>query len=200
MQNICVFCSSNLGTMPVYQEVAGKLGKLMATNGYRLIYGGANVGLMRCTAEAVLQNGGEAVGVITTFLAQKHLTQKGLQELIVVESMQERKVKMAEMADGFIVMPGGYGTLEEVFEVLTAGQLGFHKKPVVFLNVEGYYDLLHQQLQHMVNHKMLLAPHAGIAQFADTPEQAIELLHQYEAPVIEKWIDHIRMDNGHEVE
>jgi hypothetical protein len=186
-----------MGAKSVYSQVASELGKLMARNNYRLIYGGANVGLMRSTAEAVLANGGEAVGVITTFLAEKHLTQKGLQELILVETMQERKVKMAELADGFIVMPGGFGTLEEVFEVLTAAQLGFHKKPVVFLNIAGYYNLLKAQLELMVDQKMLLGPHAAIAQFADTPEQAIELLYQYKAPVIEKWIDDVRRNSGH---
>lgn len=197
MKNICVYCSSNLGANGIYIEVAQKLGKLLGNSGYNLVYGGANVGLMRATAEKVLEHGGKVTGVITHFLAQKHLTQKNITELITVETMQERKAKMAEMADAFIVLPGGFGTLEELFEILTAGQLGFHDKPVAIINTNNFYDFLKQQLDMMVSERMLLEPHANIAQFVNTPEEAIDALKKYEAPVIEKWIDDIRKENGH---
>ncbi len=199
MYNVCVFCSSNLGDKPEYAKVATELGQLIAKQGFGMIYGGANVGLMRYCAEAAIQGGAEVTGVITTFLAQKHLTQHGLKELIVVETMQERKAKMAELADAFVIMPGGFGTLEETFEVLTAAQLGFHKKPVVFLNTLNFYCFLQQQLNHMVSSKMLLEPHSAMAQFANTPQEVFALLKSYKAPVIEKWIDDIRRDNGHNV-
>ena len=197
MKRICVFCSSNLGTISDYADAAKKLGVELANNNMELIYGGANVGLMKAVAEEVIAQGGKVTGVITHFLAQKHLTQQNLTRLIAVETMQERKVKMAELADAFIVLPGGFGTLEEIFEILTAAQLGFHKKPVAIINTNGYYNFLKLQLEHMVNEKMLLKPHAAIAQFVDTPEEAIKALQRYKAPVIEKWIEDIRRENGH---
>lgn len=199
MKTICVFCSSNLGSNPIYQQVAAEMGELLAAHQFNMVYGGANVGLMRCMAEAAITGGSKVTGVITNFLADKHLTQSGLAELIVVETMQERKAKMEELSDGFIVMPGGFGTMEEMFEVLTAGQLGFHSKPVVLLNVNKYYDFLRRQLNFMVSQRMLLKPHAGIAQFADNPVDAIQKLLSYQAPVLGKWIDDIRRDNGHAV-
>lgn len=197
MKRICVFCSSNLGANSEYSKAAKALGTELAKNNMELIYGGANVGLMKTVAEEVISNGGKVTGVITHFLAEKHLTQQNLTELIAVETMQERKAKMADLADAFIVLPGGFGTLEEIFEILTAAQLGFHKKPVAIINSNGYYDLLKQQLEHMVNEKMLLKPHAAIAQFVETPREAIEALRNYSAPIVEKWIDDIRRENGH---
>jgi len=197
MKRICVFCSSNLGANSEYSNVAKNLGTLLAVNKIELIYGGANVGLMKVVAEEVIAGKGLVTGVITHFLAQKHLIQKNLTQLITVETMQERKVKMAELADAFIVLPGGFGTLEEIFEVLTAAQLGFHKKPIAIINICGYYDFLKLQLEYMVNEKMLLEPHASMVQFVETPEKALHVLANYKAPVVEKWIDDIRRENGH---
>jgi len=197
MKRICVFCSSNLGTKSEYSKIAKELGTVLAKNGLELIYGGANVGLMKVVAEEVLAQKGKVTGIITHFLAQKHLTQNNITELIAVNTMQERKAKMADLADAFIVLPGGFGTLEEIFEVLTAAQLGFHKKPVAIINICGYFDFLKMQLEHMVKEKMLLEPHASIVQFVATPEMAIEVLQNYTAPIIEKWIDDIRRENGH---
>lgn len=197
MRSICVFCSSNIGSNPEYINVAKQLGVLLAEQNITLIYGGANVGLMRAVAEATLTNGGKAIGVITHFLAQKHLTQPNLTDLILVNTMQERKAKMEELAEGFITLPGGFGTLEEIFEILTAAQLGFHKKPIAIINSLGFYNHLKLHLKQMVEAKMLLEPHANIAQFASTPKEALDLMHKYEAPVIEKWIDAIRKENGH---
>lgn len=197
MKTICVFCSSNLGKNEVYSQVAEQLGQLLAKNNIDIIYGGANVGLMKKVAEAALNRQGNVIGIITHFLAQKHLTQKGLTQLIKVDTMQQRKAKMAEMADGFIVLPGGFGTFEEVFEILTAGQLGFHNKPVAIINTNGYYTPLKLQLDKMVEEKMLLAPHAGIAQFVNSPHEAMAAIKNYKAPVLEKWIEDIRRENGH---
>lgn len=195
MRNICVFCGSNLGSDIIYKETANELGTLLAKKDINLIYGGANVGLMRCTAEATLNNNGNAIGVITHFLADKHLTQKGLTELIKVDTMQQRKAKMAELADGFIALAGGFGTFEELFEVLTAAQLGFHNKPIAIINTNGFYDHLKIQLAKMVEEKMLLKPHANIVLFANSPTEAIKAMVNYKAPTIEKWIDDIRKDN-----
>lgn len=196
MKSICVFCGSNLGNSPLYQETARNLGALLAKENITLVYGGANVGLMRLTAEAVLENGGKAIGVITHFLAQKHLTQKGLTELILVDTMQERKAKMAELADGFIALPGGFGTLEELFEILTAAQLGFHDKPVSIININGFYDYMKIQLKKMVEEKMLLEPHANIAHFAISAEEALASMQKYERPIVEKWIEDVLKNSG----
>lgn len=195
MKSICVFCGSNLGASEIYQETARELGTLLAKENITLVYGGANVGLMRITAEAVLQNGGKAIGVITHFLAEKHLIQPHLTELILVDTMQQRKAKMAELADGFIAMPGGFGTLEELFEILTAAQLGFHDKPVALINTNNFYEFLQIQLNKMVDEKMLLAPHAEIAHFAKSPATALAAMRKYERPIIEKWIEAIRNEN-----
>ncbi len=199
MKNICVFCSSNLGSEPEYQRVAAELGSLLAAAGYTIIYGGANVGLMRCMAEAAIAGGGDVIGIITNFLAGKHLTQSGLKQLIIVETMQERKSKMAELSDAFIVLPGGFGTMEEMFEVLTAGQLGFHQKPVVIININDYYEHLRLLLNNMIDSRMLLEPHANILQFANSPADAIAKIAGYKAVVMDKWIDDIRRDNGQTV-
>lgn len=199
MKSVCVFCSSNMGTEPIYQQVATELGAVLAAKKLQIVYGGANVGLMRCVAESAIANGGDVIGVITNFLASKDLTQIGLKQLFMVETMQERKAKMAELADAFIVLPGGFGTMEEMFEILTAGQLGFHKKPVVLLNTNNFYKYLKLQLDYMVEQKMLLEAHANIVQLADTPTEAIEKLYNYQAPVVGKWIDDIHRDNGHKV-
>ncbi|MBR5167093.1 MAG: TIGR00730 family Rossman fold protein [Salinivirgaceae bacterium] len=199
MKTICVFCSSNLGTEAVYQQVAADLGATLAARGFNIVYGGANIGLMRCMAEAATAAGAKVTGVITEFLAGKHLTHSGLSELVVVKDMPERKAKMEQLSDGFIVLPGGFGTMDEMFEILSGGQLGFHKKPLVVLNINGFYNHLKAQLDFMVGQKMLLPQHASMVQFADTPAEAIDKLLGYQAPVVGKWIDDIRRDNGHKV-
>lgn len=176
------------------------MGAKLASNGFNVVYGGANVGLMRCMAEAAIAGGSEVTGVITHFFAGKHLTQPGLKELISVETMHERKAKMNELSDGFIVMPGGFGTMEEMFEILTEGQLGFHNKPVVVLNANNFYRHLKSQFEFMISQKMLLEPHAHIVQFADTPQDVIVKLLQYKPQSAGNWIDDIHRDNGHIVE
>ena len=164
-----------------------------------MVYGGANVGLMRCVAEAAMAGGSKVTGVITEFLAGRELAQTGLEQMIVVGSMPERKATMECLSDGFVVLPGGFGTMDEMFEILSGGQLGFHKKPLVVLNINGFYNNLKAQLEFMVGQKMLLPQHAAMVQFADTPAEAIDKLFGYQVPVVGKWIDDIRRDNGHEV-
>jgi hypothetical protein len=199
MKTVCVFCASNLGANIEYQNVATEFGSLLAARGLDLVYGGANVGLMRCVAEAAMAGGSKVTGVITEFLAGRELAQTGLEQMIVVSSMPERKATMERISDGFVVLPGGFGTMDEMFEILSGGQLGFHKKPLVVLNINGFYNHLKAQLEFMVGQKMLLPQHASMVQFADTPAEAIDKLFGYQAPVVGKWIDDIRRDNGHKV-
>ena len=196
MKTVCVFCASNRGSNAEYERVAADFGSSLAARGLNLVYGGANVGLMRCVAEAAMAGGSKVTGVITEFLAGKQLAQNGLAEMLTVDTMQERKATMERLSDGFVVLPGGFGTMDEMFEILSGGQLGFHKKPIVVLNINGFYNHLKAQLEFMVSEKMLLPQHAAMVQFADTPAEAIDQLFNYTAPVVGKWIDDIRRDNG----
>ena len=150
MKRLCVFCGSNRGTHPAYEQAAVNLGQTLAAQGIGLVYGGGNVGLMGALANSVLAAGGEAIGVIPTFLRDKELAHSQLTQLHVVDSMHTRKAMMADMADGFIALPGGLGTFEELFEVWTWRQLGYHDKPIGLLNVAGYYDAMLAFLQHSV--------------------------------------------------
>lgn len=195
MDNICVFCGSNNGNSLIYRERAIELGKVLVKNNIRLIYGGANVGLMKIIADEVMKNGGEAFGVITEFFAQKHLTQKNITKLIMVDTMLERKDKMSELADGFITLPGGYGTMDELFETLTSAQLGFSDKPVGVLNINGFYDSLFVLLDNMVNEKLLLPAHRQMLLTSDSPNKLIAMMKNYKAPKVGKWIDKIIAEN-----
>jgi uncharacterized protein (TIGR00730 family) len=149
MNNICVFCGSGIGNHPIYAQNAKKLGKALAQNNIKLIYGGGRVGLMGTIADEVIENGGKVIGVIPEFLLEKEVGHQNLTEMHIVKSMHERKQKMALLADGFIAMPGGLGTLEELAEILTWVQLELIKKPVALLNVSGFYDHLLAQLDQM---------------------------------------------------
>ena len=150
MPNICVYCGSSLGRDPSYASGAKQLGALLVDRGYSLIYGGARVGTMGALADSVLAAGGAVEGVIPGALVDRELAHDGLTRLHVVSSMHERKQKMAELADAFIALPGGYGTLEEIFEALTWSQLGLHSKPCGLLSIRGYYDALSRFLDHTV--------------------------------------------------
>lgn len=186
MNNICVFCGSAMGNSTIYYEQAHTIGKLMAKNGKRLIYGGGNVGLMGAVADAVMDNGGSVTGVIPDFLMKREVGHLGLSELIVVHSMHERKQKMAELADAFIALPGGMGTLEELAEILTWVQLGIIEKPVALFNLNGFYDPLLAQLDHMVeqgflklrNRKMLIS----ITNPQDVIPRLLAAFHQSDEP------------------
>ena len=195
MKNICVYCGSNNGNSLIYREKSIELARELVKNKIRLIYGGANIGLMKILADEVMKNGGEVYGVITEFLAQKHLTPSNITKLIKVETMLERKDKMSEFADAFITMPGGFGTMDELFETLTAAQLGFTKKPIGILNINGFYDSLFTLLDNMVKEKLLLQPHREMLMSSESPEELISMMNNYKAPVVGKWIQKIIEEN-----
>lgn len=149
MKSICVYCGSSDGNEPVYKEIALSLGKLLASRKITLIYGGAQIGIMGAVASACLKNGGEVIGIIPEFLDKIEITNKDVTELIQTKNMHERKTMMVERADAFIALPGGFGTLEELTEVLTWAQLGLIQKPIGILNIDGFYDCLLALIQHM---------------------------------------------------
>ncbi|MGZ8798045.1 MAG: LOG family protein [Thermoanaerobaculia bacterium] len=188
MRRICVFCGSNRGTQPVFQEAAVELGKLLAARGIVLVYGGGRVGLMGDLADAVLAAGGEAIGVIPQALLDREVGHQSLTELHVVATMHERKALMADLADAFLALPGGLGTLEEIFEVWTWAQLGMHQKPVGFLNVAGYYAPLMSFLDQAAGAGFVRAAHRAMAIVADDAEHLLTRFAEYQPPTVEKWI------------
>lgn len=188
LRRICVYCGSSEGRNAAYAVVAERLGRLLAGQGIGLVYGGANVGLMRILADAAMAAGGEVIGVMPKALVAKEKAHKGLCKLHVVASMHERKALMAELSDGFIALPGGAGTMDELFEVWTWGQLGFHRKPCGLLNVAAYYDPLAAFLDHAVTEGFVKDLHRDMLIFAKTPEEVLERFRSYVSPSIEKWI------------
>lgn len=188
MKSIVVFCGSGEGNKPVYKEAAHELGTTLATQGIRLIYGGARVGIMGAVAEAALAAGGEVIGVIPHFLRTKEVAHEGLTELIVTENMHERKLKMHELSDGIIALPGGWGTMEELFEMLTWAQLGLHVRPVGLLNVNGYYNALNTLCDTMVNEGFIPADVRGMLLTNTTVEGLLEQMHSYIPIQTPKWI------------
>ncbi|MDP1718073.1 MAG: TIGR00730 family Rossman fold protein [Burkholderiales bacterium] len=189
MHSICVFCGSNTGRSEVYADAARALARAIAGRGLKLVYGGGNIGLMGVLAEAALAAGGQVIGVTPRRLLEKEVVHRGLTELRVVESMHERKALMAELSDAFIAMPGGLGTFEETFEVLTWTQLGFHRKPCGLLNVAGFYDKLASFLDHAVTERFLKAEHRAMVLTGSDPAALIAQLDSYRLPEVSKWID-----------
>ncbi|MEQ1882658.1 MAG: TIGR00730 family Rossman fold protein [Burkholderiales bacterium] len=177
VRRICVFCGSSSGARPGYATTARELGKLLAGRNIGLVYGGGSVGLMGILADATLAAGGEVIGVIPQSLADREVAHHGLTELRIVETMHERKAVMADLADAFIAMPGGFGTLDEFFEILTWAQLGIHAKPCGLLNVERYFDSLLEFLDHTVDERLLKPAHR---QFILVENDAKELLARLE--------------------
>ncbi|MHC0447716.1 LOG family protein [Flavobacterium sp. 3-218] len=189
MKRITVFCASSFGTEKIYEEQATALGKTLAEQNIELVYGGANVGLMGAVADGALNAGGKVIGVLPNFLRSKEIAHLGLTELILVESMHERKTKMNDLCDGVIALPGGFGTLEELFEMLTWAQLGLHKKPIAVLNVNGFYDSLIELLQTMTEKGLLKEVNQKMLLVSDTIEDLLEQMKNYTAPTVGKWID-----------
>ncbi|MCC9016322.1 TIGR00730 family Rossman fold protein [Flavobacterium lipolyticum] len=189
MKRITVFCGSSFGTDKIYKEQAALLGKTLAQQNIELVYGGANVGLMGAVADGVLNEGGKAIGVLPNFLRSKEIAHLGLTELIVVESMHERKTKMNDLCDGVIALPGGFGTLEELFEMLTWGQLGLHKKPIGILNINGFYDSLIELTKVMVEKGLLKPVNQEMLLVSDTIEDLLHQMRNYVPPATGKWID-----------
>ncbi|MBF2051386.1 MAG: TIGR00730 family Rossman fold protein [Leptolyngbya sp. IPPAS B-1204] len=192
MNYICVFCGSSFGIRPAYRHAAQAMGTALVERGIGLVYGGGQVGLMGLVADTVMAAGGEVIGVIPKFLAEKEIAHSGLTQLHLVDSMHERKALMADLADGFIALPGGYGTLEEFCEVLTWTQLGLHQKPHGLLNVEGYYDHLIRLFDHALSEEFVRPQHRSIVLTAATPEQLLDQFAAYRPQNVAKWVEDIK--------
>ncbi len=191
MRRVCVFCGSNPGARPEYAQSAAALGRLIAESGLELVYGGGNVGLMGVVADAALAAGGRVIGVIPEALMKWEVGHAGLTELRVVASMHERKAAMADLADGFIALAGGIGTMEELFEVWTWGQLGLHTKPLGFLDVAGFFRHLHQFLDHMAAEGFVKQRHRDMVAVDEDPARLLASLRDYAAPTTVRVINRL---------
>ncbi len=189
MRRLCVFCGSSPGADPAYAEAARGLGRLLAEREIELVYGGGNVGLMGVLADSVLAAGGSAIGVIPRSLEAREVAHRGLTELRIVGSMHERKALMAELADGFIMLPGGIGTLEEFFEVWTWAALGLHGKPCGLLNIRGFYTPLVAFLDRLVGQRFLQPAHRAMVVIEEGAERLLAHFAAYTPPAVEKWLD-----------
>jgi uncharacterized protein (TIGR00730 family) len=186
---VCVYCGSSSGAEPAYTQAATELGQWLGKNGCTLVYGGGNVGLMGTLATATLEAGGQVIGVITRYLADKELAHPHATEMLVVETMHERKAAMAQRADVFVALPGGFGTLEELFEALTWLQLGLHQKPIGLLNTKGFWTPLLHCLDHMVQEEFVSAQHRDLLLVADDVEDLMRQLDAWQKPSASgKWL------------
>jgi len=192
MNAVCVFCGSSTGEPAIYSEAARELGIYFAQQNITLVYGGAKVGLMGIIADEVLNNGGKAIGVIPRFFSAKEIAHDNLTELIFVDSMAERKKVLADISDAFIALPGGFGTLDELFEMMTSSQLDIHRKPVGILNINHYYDHLIKQVDFMVAEKFMRPIHRQMLVDDISIDALFNKMRTYEAPVQEKWINRIK--------
>jgi uncharacterized protein (TIGR00730 family) len=196
IKRICVFCGSSLGAKPEYVRAAVQLGQTLANKNIGLVYGGGSVGLMGKIAHAVLQHGGGVIGVIPKELVEKEVGFTDLSDLRVVGSMHERKALMEKISDGFIALPGGLGTIEEFFEVLTWAQLGMHQKPCGLLNVCQYYDKLVEFLDHAVNHQFIEGEHRSMMLIENNPETLLKKFEEYQPPKVDKAEWALRISNS----
>jgi len=194
MKSICVYCGSSAGISPRYAEQARAMGAALVVRGVTLIYGGGRVGLMGAIADEVLRLGGQAIGVIPQALMDKEVGHKGLTQLHVVKNMHERKAMMADLAEGFIAMPGGAGTLEELFEVFTWAQLRFHDKPIGIHNTDGYYDGLMRFVTHSVEQGFLRAEQARLLMLAADPQALLARFDAYEIEPHDKFLNLVRVE------
>ena len=189
MKRICVYCGSSPGNNPVYIQAAEALARALVHRNIGLVYGGASVGVMGAIANAVMRQGGEVIGIIPQALMRREIGNDHLTELQVVDSMHERKAAMADQSDGFIALPGGMGTLEEIFEILTWAQLGFHQKPCALLNVNHYYDSLQTFLLHSVQEGFLSRDHHHLLQVHDDPSALLDHFRDFSPAPMDKWLD-----------
>lgn len=189
MKRICVYCGSNPGQHPEYKEMANLLARQLVLHNIGLVYGGASVGIMGTLADTVLRNGGEVIGIMPQALVEKEVSHSSLTELRVVGSMHERKALMAELSDGFIALPGGLGTLEELFETLTWSQLGFHKKPCGLLNTRDYFKHLSSFLDHAVAEGFIGKIHRNMLLVENDPKDLLQKMFSYCPPIVDKWTD-----------
>lgn len=188
LKNICVYCGSNTGRVADYIEQARRFAQELVRRDIGLVYGGSSIGLMGAVADAVLAEGGRVTGVIPEVLMKKEMAHRHLTELHVVPSMHERKMMMADKADGFVAMPGGAGTLEEIFETWTWAQLGIHQKPCGLLNIAGYYDKLGQFLDHTVEEAFMRPQHRSMLIIESDPAALLDRYADYTPPTVSKWI------------
>ena len=187
---ICVFSGSNPGRKPEYVQAARELGKALAKADIGVVYGGASIGLMGAVADAAMEQGGEVIGIIPQALVDKEIAHPGLTDLRVVGSMHERKAMMSELSDGFVALPGGLGTLEELFEVWTWAQLGYHSKPCAVYNLGGFYDGLTGWLDHVVSEQFIKPQHRGMLIVESQPQPLIQAMSEYEVPSgVVKWVE-----------
>ncbi|WP_291146542.1 TIGR00730 family Rossman fold protein [Flavobacterium sp. UBA7680] len=189
MKRISVFCGSSFGTDEIFREQAELLGKTLAKQNIDLVYGGANVGLMGAVADGALSENGTVIGVLPNFLRSKEIAHLGLTELILVENMHERKMKMNDLCDGVIALSGGFGTLEELFEMLTWSQLGLHKKPIAILNINGFYDSLIALSKTMVEKGFMKDVYLEMLLVSDNIDDLLHQMKNYTAPTVTKWIN-----------
>ncbi|HNB21485.1 MAG TPA: TIGR00730 family Rossman fold protein [Candidatus Melainabacteria bacterium] len=187
MQRICVFCGSSSGIKQEYAVGARELGLVLAKKNLELVYGGGHVGLMGVVADAAMSAGAKTIGIIPRCLADKEVAHQGLSELHVVQTMHERKAQMSDLSDGFIAMPGGFGTLEELFEVITWAQLGIHKKPFGLFNIAGFFDKLIDFIDYQVEQGFIPVRHREMIIVSDEAEELVELLANYHPVAQEKW-------------
>ncbi len=192
IQRLCVYCGSSVGARPAYRAAAVALGGLLAKSGIELVYGGGRVGLMGAVADGALEAGGRVTGVIPRALMERELGHTGIQDLRVVADMHERKMTMAGLADAFIAMPGGWGTLEELTEMLTWLQLGIHRKPIGLLNVDGYFDPLLAFAKTMVDERFVREEQASMLAVEATPELLLAQLRDPLPPPIDKWFERVK--------
>lgn len=188
LKSVCVFCGSRMGNNPAYAEVAASMGRLLAGQARTVVYGGGHVGLMGALADGALAAGGTVIGVIPKSLQERELGHSGVTELHVVETMHDRKALMAEQSEAFIALPGGLGTYEEIFETATWSLLGIHNKPLGFLNVNGFYDLMEQQLDLATQEGFLLPEERELVLFDDDAERLLQRLDNFERTTAPKWM------------
>ena len=188
MKKITVYCGANVGNNPIFAEQAYLLGKTLAQQQIGLVYGGGRVGLMGIIANAVMENGGEVIGVIPQFLSTKEIEHNDITEVIKVDTMHQRKSILFDLSDAFIAMPGGFGTMDELFEMLTCAQLGLHKKPIGLLNIDGFYDAFLTMLTTMVNKQFLRVENQQMLLHSSDIQSLLHQLKNYQAPEVTKWI------------
>ncbi len=195
MHSICVFCGSSMGAHPVYRDVARQLGRILAQRKIKLVYGGASVGLMKVLADAALSQGGFVTGIMPHMLIQKEIVHQEIQQFLPVETMAERKTQMIKMSNGFIAMPGGFGTLDELSEILTFNQLRITDKPLGLLNVNGYFDALLRFFDQGVEQGFVRAEHRDNILIHSEPETLLEMMQRWQPVATKKWINDIRLES-----
>ena len=188
MNRVCLFCGSNPGTRPVYAEAAADFGRALAARGMTLVYGGGGVGLMKIAAEAALAANGSVIGVITEQLLVSEAGHPGLTELVVLPTMHERKARMAALADAFVALPGGFGTFDEFCEMATWDQLGIHAKPLVLVNVDGYFDSFLAQIDRGVADGFLKPAHRAMVEVVPCVDEVFDAIARWQAPPVSKWL------------